>query len=534
MGMKGKDRGRFYTDSGIEVKPFYKPEDVGINYERDLGDPGSYPYTRGLYPQMYRTKLWTMRQYGGYGSAEETNKRFKYLLSQGQTGLSVAFDLPTQLGLDSDDPRALGEVGRVGVAISTLDDMRKLFEGIELSKVSTSMTINATAHILLSMYIAVAKEQGADISKIRGTVQNDILKEYVARNTFIYPPEPSLKLAIDVIEYCAKNIPTYYPISISGYHMREAGATAVQELAYTFYNAYTYVSKTLERGLDVDSFAPRLTFFFVAGPDFFEEIAKFRAARRIWARIMREWFDAKNPKSMMLRFHTQTSGAALTAIEPLNNIVRSTLAALSAVLGGTQSLHVNSYDEALSLPTDQSVKLSLRTQQIIAYESGVPRVADPLAGSYYVEWLTNELEERVWRTLEDLKGMGLEDAVRYMIDGIRESAFKTQMEVERGERIIVGVNFMREERREEKIELLKVDEVLERKQIERVKRFKASRDMDKVKEVLRRLREAAEEDKNLMPYTLEAVKAGATTGEVSGVLREVWGEYRKDYIGVLA
>ena len=530
----GKEEKKYLTDSGVELKPFYRPEDAVIDYEKDLGDPGSYPYTRGLFPQMYRTKIWTMRQYSGYGSAEETNKRYKYLLSQGQTGLSVAFDLPTQLGIDSDDPRALGEVGRVGVAVSTLDDMRLLFDGIELAKVSTSMTINSTANILLAMYIAVAEEQGADVSKIRGTVQNDVLKEYVARNTFIYPPEPSLKLCIDIIEYCAKNVPTYYPISISGYHMREAGATAVQELAYTFYNAITYVKKTLDRGLDVDQFARRLSFFFVAGPDFFEEIAKFRAARRIWAKIMKEWFDAKNPRSMMLRFHTQTSGAALTAIEPLNNVVRATLAALSAVLGGTQSLHVNSYDEALSLPTELAVKLSLRPQQILAYESGIAKVADPLAGSYYVEYLTNEIEERVWKTLEEMKGMKIDEAVQYMINGIQESAYRAQLEIERGERPIVGVNFLKGKEEKVRMELLKVDEAVERKQVERVKRFKANRDADKVKAALKELKEAAEEDRNLMPYTLKAVKAGATTGEISGALREVWGVYRKDYIGVLA
>ncbi|HHC19392.1 MAG TPA: methylmalonyl-CoA mutase [Euryarchaeota archaeon] len=531
----------FETASGIKIKPLYTPldlEEKGFDYLKHVSFPGEPPFTRGPYPNMYRGRIWTMRQYAGYGTAEESNKRYKYLLSQGQTGLSVAFDLPTQIGYDSDHPMAEGEVGKVGVAIDTLKDMEILFDGIPLDKVSTSMTINATAPIILAMYISVAESQGVKQEVLRGTVQNDILKEYIARGTYIYPPKPSMHLVTDIIIYCAKHVPKWNPISISGYHIREAGANAVQELAFTFANAIEYVRAVEARGIPVDKFAPRLSFFFAAHNDFLEEIAKFRAARRIWARIMKEMFNAQNPASMRLRFHTQTGGSTLTAQQPENNIIRVTIQALAAVLGGTQSLHTNSFDEALSLPTEKSVRIALRTQQIIAYESGVADVVDPLAGSYYVEWLTSEIEEKTMEYIYKIEDMGGAMAAierGYIQKEIADSAYKYQLEVEQKKRIIVGVNeFIIDEPIE--IELLKVDPSVEEKQKQRLKEIKKSRDQVRVETVLKNLereaRKVIEGDKevNLMYPILEAVKAYVTLGEISDVLRDVFGEYKPPII----
>ena len=520
----------FKTASGIPIKRLYTPLDVAdLDYLRDLGFPGQYPFTRGVYATMYRGRIWTMRQYAGYGTAEETNKRFKYLLEHGQTGLSVAFDFPTQLGLDPDHPLAVGEVGRVGVSIFSLEEMMRLFDGIPLGKVTTSMTINATATAILAMYIATAQAQGFEQAILGGTVQNDILKEYVARGLYIFPPEPSMRLTVDLIEYCARNMPRWNPISISGYHIREAGANAVQELAFTFANAIAYVEACLDRGLKVDEFAPRLSFFFAVHNDFFEEIAKFRAARRIWAKIMRERFGAQKARSCMLRFHTQTAGSTLTAQQPLNNIIRVAIQALAAVLGGTQSLHTNSYDEALCLPSEEAALLALRTQQIIAYEMNVASTVDPLAGSYYVEWLTNEIEERVWRYLDRIDAMG--GAVKAIESGfvqreIARSAYEQQKAIESGELVVVGVNKFRLEGEEIKVEILKVDPRVEEEQKKRLRALRASRDARRVEEALDALRKAAEGEENVMPYMLEAVKARATIGEIFGVLREIFGEYK--------
>jgi len=434
---KRAERKKFMLDFGREIERVYTPANLGDwDYLEKLGFPGEFPFTRGVYPTMYRGRLWTMRQYAGFGTAEETNKRYKFLLEQGQTGLSVAFDLPTQVGYDSDDPMALGEVGKVGVAIDTIEDMRILFDGIPLDKISTSMTINSTAAILLSMYQIVGEENGIDSKVLRGTIQNDILKEYIARGTYIFPPQPSMRLVADTIIYCAEHIPKWNPISISGYHIREAGSTAVQEVAFTIADGIEYVKWVMRRGVDVDKFAPRLSFFFAAHNNFFEEIAKFRAARRVWARVMRDRFGAKNPKSCMLRFHTQTGGSTLTAQQPLNNIIRVAIQALAAVIGGTQSLHTNSYDEALALPTRQSVEIALRTQQIIAYESGVADTIDPIGGSYYVEWLTDTIEEEVWRYIEKIEEMGgMTKAIEigYVQKEIADSAYKIQMDIENGE-----------------------------------------------------------------------------------------------------
>ncbi|WP_456330034.1 acyl-CoA mutase large subunit family protein [Archaeoglobus sp.] len=519
----------FKTSSGIVVDRLYTPEDVEIDYEEKLGYPGVYPFTRGVYPTMYRGRLWTMRQYAGFGTAEETNKRYRYLLEQGQTGLSVAFDLPTQIGYDSDHPMALGEVGKVGVAIDTIQDMEILFDGIPLGKVSTSMTINSTCAQILSMYIAVAEKQGVERASLRGTVQNDMLKEYIARGTYIFPPEPSLRLSTDIIMYCAKEMPKWNSISISGYHMEEAGATPVQEVAFTLADGITYVEKVIERGMDVDSFAPRLSFFFAAGNNFLEEIAKFRAARRLWARIMKERFNAKNPRSMMLRFHVQTAGCTLTAQQPENNIVRVALQALAAVLGGCQSLHTNSYDEALCLPTEKAVRIALRTQQIIAEESGVADVVDPLGGSYYVEWLTDRIEEEAMKYIEKIDEMGgMIKAIEsgYVQREIQKSAYEKQKAIDEGEITVVGVNKYQIEE-EIQIELLRVDKAVVEKQIKRLQEFRKSRDVKKVEEALDRLRKAAEkEDENLMPYVLEAVKARATLGEMTDALRDAFGEFR--------
>ncbi|MDN5348342.1 MAG: methylmalonyl-CoA mutase, N-terminal domain [Clostridia bacterium] len=519
----------FTTTSGIAVKRLYTPLDIaGQDYAHDLGFPGEYPYTRGVQPTMYRGRLWTMRQYAGFASAEESNRRYKYLLEQGQTGLSVAFDLPTQLGYDSDHPLAEGEVGKVGVAIDSLADMETLFDGIPLDKVSTSMTINAPAAILLAMYLAVAEKQGIGFDKLDGTIQNDILKEYAARGTYIFPPDPSMRLVTDIFAFCSEHVPRWNTISISGYHMREAGATAVQEVAFTLANGIAYVEAAIKKGLNVDKFASRLSFFFNAHNNLLEEVAKFRAARRLWARIMKERFGAQDPRSWMLRFHTQTAGSTLTAQQPENNIVRTTIQALAAVLGGTQSLHTNSFDEALALPTEKSVRIALRTQQILAYESGVADTVDPLAGSYFIESLTEEIERRAMEYIAKIDAMG--GAPRAIEQGyiqreIQESAYRYQMEIERGERIVVGVNkFQIEE--EIPQELLKVDPAVRDLQIKKLKEIKAKRDNLAVRQALKELRQAAEGEDNLMPPILKAVKVYATLGEICDVLRGVFGEYR--------
>ncbi len=520
----------FQTDSGIGLDPLYTPEDLaGFDYAAKSGYPGEYPFTRGVQPNMYRGRFWTMRQYSGYATARESNIRYKYLLAQGQTGLSVAFDLPTQTGYDSDNPVAKGEVGRVGVAIDTLRDMEVLFESIPLGKVSTSMTINATGSILLALYLGVAKKQGVAFDQVNGTTQNDILKEYIARGTYIFPPKPSLRLITDVFAYCTDNVPQWNTISISGYHMREAGATAVQELAFTFSDAIAYVEAALAAGMDIDSFGPRLSFFFVAQNNLLEEVAKFRAARRIWAKIMRERFGAKNPRSWMLRFHTQTAGAALTAQQPDNNTIRTTIQALAAVLGGTQSLHVNSRDEALALPTEESALLSLRTQQVIAYESGVADTVDPLAGSYLVEALTDRLEEeatQLIRRMDDVGGALAALAEGFQAREINESAWRYQQEIEAKKRIVVGVNDFISETPPVK-NLLKVDRELERQQIEGLKAVRRERDNQRVKAALKRLEEVARGTENTMPAILECVEAYASIGEMCGVLRGVWGEQRE-------
>jgi len=526
---------KFMTDDGFEIKRVYTPTDLGEDwdYMGELGFPGEYPFTRGVYATMYRGRFWTMRQYAGFGTAEESNRRYKYLLEQGQTGLSVAFDLPTQIGYDSDHPMSEGEVGKVGVAIDSLWDMKILFDGIPLDKVSTSMTINSTAANLLAMYILVAEEQGVTPDKLRGTVQNDILKEYIARGTYIFPPVPSMRLTTDIIMYCAEHVPKWNPISISGYHIREAGANAVQEVAFTLADGIEYVNAVIDRGMDVDKFAGRLSFFFNAHNNFLEEVAKFRAARKLWAYIMKEWFNAKNPRSMLLRFHTQTAGSTLTAQQPENNIVRVAIQALAAVLGGTQSLHTNSYDEALSLPTEKSVRIALRTQQIIAYESGVADIIDPLGGSYYIEWLTDHIYEEALKYIEKIQKMGgMMRAIErgYIQKEIAESAYKFQKEVEEKKRIIVGVNeFVTDEPLD--VDILKVDPSMRGKQIERLEKLRSEREGKKVEEVLDKLRNAAEtDDENLMPYIIEAHRHLATLGEVTDVLREVWGEYRAPLI----
>jgi methylmalonyl-CoA mutase N-terminal domain/subunit len=524
------ERGEFSTSSDVPISRILTPVDVAnFDYVRDSGFPGEYPFTRGVYPTMYRARFWTMRQYAGFGTAEQTNKRFKYLLEHGQTGLSVAFDFPTQVGYDCDHPMALGEVGKVGVSASTLRDMEVLFDGIPLNKVTTSMTINAPANVLLAMYAAVGQKQGVEQTQLGGTVQNDVLKEYVARGMYIFPPKPSMRMVTDIFEFCSQNMPQWNTISISGYHIREAGATAVQEVAFTLANAIAYVQAAVDRGLDLDKFAGRLSFFFAAHSNFLEEVAKFRAARRLWARIMRERFGAKNPNSWMLRFHTQTSGVSLTAQQPYNNIVRVALQALSAVLGGTQSLHTNSFDEAYALPSEQAVTVALRTQQIIAHESSVADSVDPLGGSYYVEYLTSEIEERAEQYIERIEGMGGAVAAiekGFMQREITESAYRFQKEIEARKRIVVGVNdFLSEE--EAPMKLLQIDPAVERKLIERLKEIKRQRKSAKVDDALNMLRRAAEkEDVNLTPPILQAVKEYATLGEICGTLREVFGEYK--------
>ncbi|RMG60047.1 MAG: methylmalonyl-CoA mutase [Deltaproteobacteria bacterium] len=519
---------KFLSTSGYEIERLYTPLHFdGSRYLQDLGFPGEYPFTRGIQPTMYRGRLWTMRQYAGYGTAEESNERYRYLLSQGQTGLSVAFDLPTQMGYDSDHPMASGEVGKVGVAIDSLEDMEILFRGIPLDRVSTSMTINATASILLAMYIAVGKKNGVPPEKLSGTIQNDILKEYIARGTYIFPPGPSMRIITNIFEYCSKHVPRWNTISISGYHIREAGSTAVQEVAFTLADGIAYVQAAIDAGLEVDSFASRLSFFFNVHNNFLEEVAKFRAARRLWARIMKERFGAKNPRSMMLRFHTQTAGSSLTAQQPENNIIRVTIQALAAVLGGTQSLHTNSMDEALALPTENSVRIALRTQQIIAYESGVAETIDPLAGSYAIEALTEKIEKEASEYIEKIDRMGgMVKAIEsgYVQQEIQDSAYRYQLEVERKERIVVGVNeFVTETPPPEG--LLKVDPEIERKQRERIRRLKEERDNEKVRACLARLEEACRGDENVMYPILEAVEAYATVGEISDVMRKVFGEY---------
>ncbi len=511
------------TLSNIELPEYLE------KYDANNPPPGEYPYTRGVYKTMYRGRLWTMRQYSGYSTAKETNKRFKMLLEKGQSGLSVAFDLPTQMGYDSDDPMSQGEVGKVGVAIDTVEDMKLLFDGIDLSKVSTSMTINAPAMILLAMYIVVGEETGVDPSILRGTIQNDILKEYIARGTYIFPPSPSMRLITDIFEYCANNLPKFNTISISGYHIREAGSTAVQELAFTLANAREYVRSAIKRGLDIDSFAPRLSFFFNAHNDFFEEVAKFRAARRMWAKMMTE-FGAKKDKSKMLRFHTQTAGSTLTAQQPENNIIRVTLQALSAVMGGTQSLHTNSMDEALSLPTSKSVSIALRTQQIIAHESGVPNTADPLAGSYLVEWLTDELEKQAMELINEVENIGLLKAISEGViqAKIHESAYLHQKLVDKGERIIVGVNKY-SENEPEVPELMKIDDNIVNEQIKFLSNVKNNRDSIRVKEILSQIENIANSDQNLFPIVIEAVRARATLGEITNAMKKVFGSYNSTF-----
>jgi methylmalonyl-CoA mutase, N-terminal domain len=519
----------FTTISGLENEPLYTPDNVEVDYDLDLGYPGVYPFTRGVYPSMYRGRLWTMRQFAGYGTADETNRRFRYLLEHGQTGLSTAFDMPTLMGYDSDHPRSLGEVGREGVAVDSLEDMEALFAGIPLDQVSTSMTINAPAAMLLAFYVCVGDAQGVPRDELRGTIQTDILKEYIAQKEWIFPPEPSMRLCVDMIEFCARELPRWHPVSISGYHIREAGSSAVQELAFTLADGFAYVEAALERGLDVDDFAPRLSFFFNAHIDFFEEIAKYRAARRIWARELRERYGAKNPRSWLMRFHAQTAGVSLTAQQPENNIVRTALEALAAVLGGCQSLHTNSYDEALALPTERAVKIALRTQQVIAHETGVANTIDPLGGSYYVEDLTNRLEQEAYEYFDRIRALGgVVPAIKenFFQREIAEASFRFQSEVERGERVVVGVNGY-EEPEDENIELLHIDPELERKQVERVQALRARREAAPVEAALARLKREAAAEVNLMPAIVEASKAYVTMGEMCDALRDVWGVWRE-------
>ena len=515
------------TDSGIELQPVYDP-DPTFDPDAQLGVPGAFPFTRGPYASMYRSRLWTMRQYAGMGTADDTNRRFRYLLEHGQTGMSTAFDLPTQMGLDSDHPRAEGEVGKTGVAIDSIEDMGRLLDGIPLDAVSTSMTINATAPILLLLYELVAEERGIAASALNGTVQNDLLKEYAARGTYIYPPRPSMRLITDLFAYCGRTIPRWNMISVSGYHMREAGATAVQEIAFTLADGIAYVQAAIDAGLEVDGFAPRVSFFFACHMNFFEEIAKFRAARRMWATIMAERFGAKDPRSLMLRFHTQTGGATLTAQQPRNNIVRTALEALAAVLGGTQSLHTNSFDEALALPTEQAAKIALRTQQVIGHETGVTHTVDPLGGSYYLESLTNEVESRAWRYVERIDAMGgAVDAIEagFYQDEIAEAAFRIQQGIESGERVVVGVNrFEDPDEQPVRIQTIGQEEVA--RQVERLRALRASRDQGAVDRALQEIESAARGTANLLPPMKLALRARATLGEVSDVLRGVFGEYQ--------
>ena len=525
-----RDGELFSTISGVENEPLYTPENVEVDYDRDLGYPGAFPFTRGVYPSMYRGRLWTMRQFAGFGTAEETNERFRYLLEHGQTGLSTAFDMPTLMGYDSDHPRSLGEVGREGVAIDSLEDMLTLFDGIPLDTVSTSMTINSPAAILLAFYACVGEKQGVPIAALRGTVQTDILKEYIAQKEWIFPPEPSMRLVVDMIEWCAREMPLMHPVSISGYHIREAGSTAAQELAFTLADGFAYVDACIERGLDVDDFAPRLSFFFNAHLDFFEEIAKYRAARRIWATRLREKYGAKNPRSWLMRFHTQTAGVSLTAQQPEVNLIRTAIEALAAVLGGTQSLHTNSFDEALALPTEHAVRLALRTQQVIAHETGAVNTIDPLGGSYYVEHLTNELERQAYDYFDRIDKLGgVIPAIKenFFQREIAEASFRYQSEVEAKQRIVVGVNrYVQDDERP--LEILKIDASLEGKQIDRVQALRARRDSGAVEATLAALQEdARHEGRNLMPRIVDAARADVTMGEMCDALREVWGVWRE-------
>jgi methylmalonyl-CoA mutase N-terminal domain/subunit len=520
----------FSTMSGIENDPLYTADDVEVEHDRDLGYPGAFPFTRGVYPSMYRGRLWTMRQFAGFGTAAETNERFRYLLEHGQTGLSTAFDMPTLMGYDSDNPRSLGEVGREGVAVDSLADMETLFSGIPLGEVSTSMTINSPAAILLAYYVCVGEEQGVPRDKLRGTIQTDILKEYIAQKEYIFPPEPSMRLVTDMVEFCSTEMPLWHPISISGYHIREAGSTAAQELAFTLADGFTYVEWALERGLDIDDFAPRLSFFFNAHLDFFEEIAKYRAARRIWATLMRDKYGAKDPKSWLMRFHTQTAGVSLTAQQPEMNVVRTAIEALAGVLGGTQSMHTNSWDEALALPTEDAVRIALRTQQVIAHEIGVVNTIDPLGGSYYVEHLTNELERQAYEyfdRIEQLGGVVAAIKENFFQAEIADAAFQYQREVESEQRVIVGVNRYQTEGQPE-VEIHRVDPVLETEQIARVGDLRAGRDSAAVEAALTRLKDdAAHEDRNLMGPIIDASRAYVTMGEMCDALREVWGTWRE-------
>jgi len=524
------------TSSHISIRPLYTPADLAAwDYDRDVGYPGEFPYTRGVQATMYRGRLWTMRQYAGMGDAEESNKRYKYLLAHGTTGLSVAFDLPTQIGLDSDNPLAVGEVGKVGVAIDSIEDMQRLFDGIDLTAISTSMTINATASILLALYVAVARRQGKDndkdIRKLSGTVQNDVLKEYIARGTYIYPPQQAMRIITDLFAWTNENLPEWNTISISGYHMREAGSTAVQEVAFTLGNGIAYVEAAIRAGLDVDQFAPRLSFFFNAHNNFLEEVAKFRAARRMWATIMRERFKARSPKSWMLRFHAQTAGSTLTAQQPENNIVRTAIQAMAAVLGGTQSLHTNSYDEALALPTEASARIALRTQQVIAFESGAPLTVDPLAGSYYVESLTNEIEKRALDYLEKIEAMGgmLKAIERgYVQQEIQNAAYEYQQAVDRLEAVVVGVNrFQMQSEDEKAVPIQRIDPSLEARQVERLRALRAKRNAETWQAAIRAVEDTARSGDNLMPRILAAVEANATVGEISDAMRKVYGEYKE-------
>ena len=517
------------TISGIENEPLYTPDNVDVEYARDLGHPGVYPFTRGVYPSMYRGRLWTMRQFAGFGSAEETNARFQYLLAHGQTGLSTAFDMPTLMGYDSDHSRSLGEVGREGVAVDSIDDMRTLFAGIPLGEVSTSMTINSPAAILLAFYVCIAEEQGVARADLRGTAQTDILKEYIAQKEYIYPPAPSMRLVTDMVEFCAREMPKWHPISISGYHIREAGSTAAQELAFTLADGFAYIDSALERGLAVDEFAPRLSFFFNAHQDFFEEIAKYRAARRIWARELRDRYGAKDERSMLMRFHTQTAGVSLTAQQPELNIVRTAIEALAAVLGGTQSLHTNSFDEALALPTEDAVRIALRTQQVIAHETGVVNTVDPLGGSYYLEHLTDELERQAYDYFEQIgKRGGVVAAIEqnFFQSEIAEASFRYQTEVERGERVIVGVNrYVQAE--DTPIPTHWVDPAGEAQQVERLRAIRAGRDASRVEAHIAELKRASASDQNLMPVLIAAARDHVTMGEICDAWREVWGTWRE-------
>ena len=520
----------FSTISGLENEPLATPDTVDVDYDRDLGYPGVYPFTRGVYPSMYRGRLWTMRQFAGFGTAEETNERFRYLLDHGQTGLSTAFDMPTLMGYDSDHPRSLGEVGREGVAIDSLDDMETLFAGIPLDQVSTSMTINSPAAMLLAFYVCVGEEQGVPRDQLRGTIQTDILKEYIAQKEWIFPPEPSMRLVTDMVEFCAREMPKWHPISISGYHIREAGSTAAQELAFTLMDGFTYVEWALERGLDVDDFAPRLSFFFNAHLDFFEEIAKYRAARRIWAKELRDRYGAKDQRSLLMRFHTQTAGVSLTAQQPEVNIVRTAIEALAAVLGGTQSLHTNSFDEALALPTEDAVRIALRTQQVLAHETGVVNSIDPLGGSYFLEDLTNRLEAEAYDYFDRIRKLGgVIPAIKenFFQREIAEASFRYQSEVEAKQRIIVGVN--RYELEEDtSVEILRIDPALEQKQIDRVQALRARRDSAAAEGAMTALKQAAaRDDVNLMPLIVDASRAYVTMGEMCDALREVWGVWRE-------